>query len=787
MEVFQDPLLLEGELPAWSLRDNGAMNEFLKSITLKSIPRNLKTQNDFYIAFKCVLLAAGMTLLVRLILTGRFWLIRVVRTPKGFLICPNACEGLCLTACVFYLIDLFFRGFSIDWLWGNSKSYQHGMPMLYSFRLFFLWLAGFIHLASTLLIWPFDPMRIKPIFWHSFLFGVPIAFLIGFLPNCVRAEVYNRMANDQLVPLLIKLERNPTGSLDASSILIATEGYQSVVKMWKASRDYASVALAFLILLTIGSIVTGYQITFRAAKRYNQIKRAGKQIQTETPIERGELMDSMSSETKLGKESDSSPYLLQSVSSQPSQGAINAIKSTTNSIPSGEMTNQPNIETNSNTNSAEPQLNQSSHQKYNETLRRIEGSKKIEWRKFSHSRLLRYFVGLDPLPQASEADLALARFGKPSQHSIEAVLKDFLYFSIVQFSCLIIIELVMAACAFLIILTIIPDLHNQTYVPRYTTTFARTAYIFFVLEIWVIISIGSPLILIMLWRQLYPIRVDFGNDIYTRQPPILKMKNVKHLKTFRLKKKAKQTEDQDDQNSNEILAQNSIEWQNAPWTPSTRATAASTKASQDPDPSAGANNITIIRKTPSLDGFTTEEEYDRDHLWSSNYTNDAGEDVCSKKESESITRDLCGLAGSDLGVRRIVLDALDSANKYPTRKLGSTTTSVWQRAEAAHLQERRISAPSHPSSESPLQRGKGQQQLTNARRNSNASFSASPNKRNSPPMLSRFQGSLRRNQNNSVQKDSSGIPMSNFTASLQPPENARFVTPHGFVQSRPYE
>lgn len=806
-----DSALVEGQLPPWSLENNAAMIAFLKSITLKSIPRNLKVQNDFYIAFKCVLLAAGITLLVRLILSGRFWLIRVVRTPKGFLICPNACEGLCLAACVFYLIDLFFRGFSINWLWGsNSLSMQEGMPMLYSFRLYFLWLAGFIHLASTLLIWPFDPMRIRPIYWHLFLFGVPIALLIGFLPNCVRAEVYCRMANERIVPLLIKLQASdPNGALDANSISIATDGYEHVVKMWKASRDYASVALAFLILLTVGSIATGYQITSRAAKRYIQIKRASKQVRSLTPLDginQAEVKptdssDSDSSQGKLTKETDNSPYLLQEINSNQ-QSEIGAMKKTTSTIATAAPL-RPTMKTEFKVNpEAEPnEINQSNlgliinHDKSKNSagLRRIEVSKRIEWRKFSHLRLLRYFAGLDPLPpQTSESDLALARYGKPSQHSVEAVLKDFLYFSIVQFSCLIIIELIMAACAFLIIFTIIPDLRNPIYDPRYTTKFVHTTYIFFVLEIWAIVAIGSPLIVIMLWRQLYPIRVDFGNDIYTKQVPTLKMKNVTKLKNFRLKKKSK--DDKIELNPDEI-GNESGEWNSAPWTPSTRATVmqspstGSTKAN-DKEPNRGANDITINRITPSLDGSIggeKEEEFERDNLWSKHYSSETGEDENNgrKTKDSSLTRDVCGLAGSDLGVRRIVLDALESSNKYPTRKLGSTTTSVWQRAEAEHLHERRPSLPSKSSEPSMQQKIRGQSKA--GRRNSQADFSNSPTKSNSSPqMLSRLHGSLRRNGSPS-QKDSFGIPMSNLRPSLQPPENARFVTPHGFVQSRPYE
>lgn len=793
--------LVQGQLPPWSLENNARMIEFIKSITLKSIPLNLKKQNDFYIAFKCVLLAAGITLLVRLVLTGRFWLIRVVRTPKGFLICPNACEALCLSACVFYLIDLFFRGFSINWLWGNLFSMQEGMPLLYSFRLYFLWLAGFIHLASTLLIWPFDPMRIRPLYWHLFLFGVPIAFLIGYLPNCVRAEGYNRLANQRLVPLLISLqERDPAGPLDANSIAAATDGYELVVTMWQASKDYASVALAFLILLTFGSIATGYQITSRAARRYMDMKRAAKQVRSETPLEGGGTeaqptysSDSQHSEDKLTKQTDN-PYLLQIISSQPTSegGAINKTDSTiaTKMVPSRPLRNEDNLDFKVNP-MTEPKMNKTknNHNDDSAGLHRSEVPKRIEWRKFSHLRLLLYFAGLNPLPaQNTESDLALARYGKPSQESVEAVLKDFVYFSLVQFSCLIIIEIVMAACAFLIILTIIPDLRDPTYVPQYTTKFAYTAYIFFVLEIWIIVTIGSPLILIMLWRQLYPIRVDFGNDIYTRQAPALKIKNVAKLKNFRLKRKNK-----DEMEADEV-GTDLGDWHQAPWTPSTRATfmptspsSGSPKANKDIHRFAGANNISISRATPSLDGSIGggEEIYERDHSWPKQYSNDGELENNGRNTKDSITRDVCGVAGSDLGVRRIVLDALESSNKYPTRKLGSTTTSVWQRAEAAHLHERRPSLPSK-SSEPQLQKMRGQQR--GGRRNSQVDLTTPPSSKSNspPPMLSRLHGSLRKNSSFS-QKDTFGIPMSKFHTSLQPPENARFVTPHGFVQSRPYE
>ena len=55
------------------------------------------------------------------------------------------------------------------------------------------------------------------------------------------------------------------------------------------------------------------------------------------------------------------------------------------------------------------------------------------------------------------------------------------------------------------------------YNKQYGTVFLRTTYIFWLMEIYSIIVAGSTLIIVVLWRQLYPLKIDVGKGIYAKE------------------------------------------------------------------------------------------------------------------------------------------------------------------------------------------------------------------------------------------------------------------------------
>jgi DNA-binding phage protein len=394
----------------------------------------------------------------------------VVEVPHGKIICPNACEALFLSACIFYLIDLVYRGHSIEWC-SDLFSTQRQSMLAYCVRIYFLWLAGFIHTASTMLIWPLDPARLRPAYWHAFLFGVPLVhFIVFIVPSIIFNEKGNKV-NEGIVDLLRQLAALPSQEpVSESAELHPALLRQQLSHAWRWATVMAAVLFSFLLLITVPAICSGYTIISRTAKRYEQLKNQAQQA------------------------------VVQRMSGVSASESNTSSLSRASTVTAGELTESHYYDSSAND---------------------------IDWRDVGLGRLLLYVAGAKPLRQIgrsgslsrSSTHKTFTSSGTPSRSAVLAVLKDFLIFSLIHHGAIAGIMLTMSACVLIFLCNAQKDIFSTVHDATFVSAFGRTTYVFLILEVYAIIALGSPLIICVLWRQIYPICVDMDNDVYTRKQP----------------------------------------------------------------------------------------------------------------------------------------------------------------------------------------------------------------------------------------------------------------------------
>lgn len=419
------------------------------------------------------------------------------------------------------------------------------------------------------------------------------------------------------------------------------------------------------------------------------------------------------------------------------------------------------------------------------------------WRQLSHKRRIVYLLGLGPL---RKVDHVGAFRGKPTSKSVQAVLsgwwqaglvvadkgglltfpfaytEDFMTFSIVQYGCLLLVELAMIGSGGLIFALLLPDMRSEERSARYGTPFSRTSYIYLALEIWVIVVVGSPLILLMLWRQVYPIRVNFNNDTYTRQTTQIPMNNIRrwrhHFSSMQSAAKEGAESDLTKHNDGTPSRLPSTRLTTIPTASNTTQPQRTTdKASHDPAVKlaygqsvdrAGAQEVVILRSTPSLEGSDTSVEAEEARSSFDRF----GSMQSGDNSTESMAaRDACGISGSDARVRRIVLDALAAASHYPEGPRRRTST-LWQRAELEQRQQQQDQQ--NLLQQQQLQQQQQQQQQLQQ------------------PLASQQRRA-------SFRKGSGFVHLTSFPrrghAEESPPisDSARFATPHGLIEGHRYD
>ncbi|UZJ52480.1 hypothetical protein CBS101457_001800 [Exobasidium rhododendri] len=103
--------------------------------------------------------------------------------------------------------------------------------------------------------------------------------------------------------------------------------------------------------------------------------------------------------------------------------------------------------------------------------------------------------------------------GKPTRDSRIAVLRSFLFYTATQTVCLIGVELSMMTVCFYVANHVVDDLDDPAPIPFYGNKVQKTTYIYHTVEIWSIVVFGTPLILMMLYRQCFPMQVNMQETV----------------------------------------------------------------------------------------------------------------------------------------------------------------------------------------------------------------------------------------------------------------------------------
>lgn len=120
--------------------------------------------------------------MVKLLRLGQFWIVRSVTLRQGKLLVPKATDATIFLGACFVISDAAYRIKTIQWFRGPSHEPMQGYAALEGLRLSPAWLAAWVHLCASSLVWPLQLHRLHPTLWHFGFFGVPVLFFATFAP-----------------------------------------------------------------------------------------------------------------------------------------------------------------------------------------------------------------------------------------------------------------------------------------------------------------------------------------------------------------------------------------------------------------------------------------------------------------------------------------------------------------------------------------------------------------------------------------------------------------------------
>lgn len=126
--------------------------------------------------------------MIRLLRMGQFWILRPVRVARGTILVPKATDATIFLGAIFIIVDAAYRFKSIQWWRGPTYEPMRNFMLLEGLRLFPAWLAAWVHLCASSLVWPLKLEKLRPLYWHLVFFGLPCIYLITFIPFCVLGD-----------------------------------------------------------------------------------------------------------------------------------------------------------------------------------------------------------------------------------------------------------------------------------------------------------------------------------------------------------------------------------------------------------------------------------------------------------------------------------------------------------------------------------------------------------------------------------------------------------------------
>ena len=185
-------------------------------------------------------------------------------------------------------------------------------------------------------------------------------------------------------------------------------------------------------------------------------------------------------------------------------------------------------------------------------------------------------------------------------------------------------------------ISILPDLRSTEVIPNYKNQLQRSVYIYHIVEIWSVITFGTPLILLMLYRQCFPMKVEVHQAVARRSTMSKNVPEI-HLPTKTL---------DEPWPTPSTLNEDNASWHNT--------------VSGSVDTAVPAQSLS--QKFKAKRGIQGRSR--ADSSTSAHQTRASGQTEGVDRAQRAI-QDVCGYTGTGAG-RSIVLEALQHASQYPS-------------------------------------------------------------------------------------------------------------------------
>lgn len=159
---------------------------------------------DVLLLRKVALMMCCSMFMGRLIRRGEFWLFRFVRVRRGTILVPKATNTPLFFGACFILVDTVYRIKVIQWFRGPTYEPFRNYMLLEGLRLSPAWLSSWFYLCGSSLVWPLQAEKLRPLYWHLGLIGVPILFYATFTPFMVESDRWLEQA--QAIYLVLERE-----------------------------------------------------------------------------------------------------------------------------------------------------------------------------------------------------------------------------------------------------------------------------------------------------------------------------------------------------------------------------------------------------------------------------------------------------------------------------------------------------------------------------------------------------------------------------------------------------
>lgn len=101
---------------------------------------------------------------------------------------PKSTDATILFGACFIIVDAAYRFKTIQWFKGPTYEPMKNFMLFEGLRLYPALLTGWVHLCASSLVFPLRMEKLRPLWWHLGLFGVPILCLATFVPAMILGD-----------------------------------------------------------------------------------------------------------------------------------------------------------------------------------------------------------------------------------------------------------------------------------------------------------------------------------------------------------------------------------------------------------------------------------------------------------------------------------------------------------------------------------------------------------------------------------------------------------------------